>query len=354
MADGFVEAVLASPLGVSWLAVLEAGPDEHGGWAMTSPDSDPSTVAAAVDRIGELPFGTVIAAAVFAGVMESGPWMGDAPATIAAAYRAAETRVPIAQAIAERFSEELHAPMRHDAQQWWTDGAPWDESFVPLFRRFDAVYGAGEFTWAGLWTSTDPPTGALTEMVGAWELETGPISRWWLPVRPDARVYEIHRPDDWVRLVRDHPKLASPHTGWELPGVNQHEGQVAPLRTPSGRRAARTRIDRHLVPDWASVAQRHDGVHLSWAGFLTCEGHVLDLDGVPGDANPDGDGDVTMLRYWFSERTHWLEDAFGEPRPAPDPGIDLTSGHRHHPPLPPRRRHTHHDLARLLGRTTAG
>ena len=29
-----------------------------------------------------------------------------------------------------------------------------------------------------------------------------------------------------------------------------------------------------------------------------------------------------MLRYWFSERTHWLHDVFGEPEPLAAPEID--------------------------------
>ena len=71
---------------------------------------------------------------------------------------------------------------------------------------------------------------------------------------------------------------------------------------------------RHrLVPDWAAVAADYDGVHVSWAGFLTAEGYVSDLDG----------GDVTMLRYWFSERTLWLRDVFGEPIPLDTPHSDI-------------------------------
>ena len=70
---------------------------------------------------------------------------------------------------------------------------------------------------------------------------------------------------------------------------------------------------RHLVPNWACLATDYDGVHLSWAGFLTSEGYVSDLGG----------GDVAMLRYWFSERTHWLTDAFGEPEPLGVPSFDL-------------------------------
>ncbi len=65
-------------------------------------------------------------------------------------------------------------------------------------------------------------------MVGAWEYETGPISRWTLPLRPAARVFEMHLPSDWAHLTTAHPRHADPHPGWELPGVNQHLSEIAP------------------------------------------------------------------------------------------------------------------------------
>ena len=43
------------------------------------------------------------------------------------------------------------------------------------------------------------------------------------------------------------------------------------------------------------------------------------------DLGPDvGDGDVAMLRYWFSERTHWLRDVFGEPEPLAAPETEAS------------------------------
>lgn len=339
--DGFVDAVLASPLGVSWLAVLEAGGSNDGRWPATSPIADTAAVSAAVDLIGRMSFGRLVESAVFAGVFESGPWMSDAPVKIAAAYEQAERRAPIAEAIAERFGGQLHAPIDHGAQQWFTDGHPWLEERVPLFGGWD-VYGAGEFPLTGLWTATDPPPEALVEMVGSWELETGPIVRCWLPTRPEARVFEIHRPADWARLVTAHPRTAEPHPGWELPGINQYVSDIAPLLAAARDRAARVSVRHHVVPNWQSVASQYDGVHLSWAGFITSEGFIVDL----------GDGDVTMLRYWFSERTLWLADVFGEPCAAPDSQLNFAIG-THWPPLPPRIPITSCLIARLLGRSPA-
>jgi hypothetical protein len=333
---------MGSPLGVSWLAVLEAGPSGAQGWSPTTSNSDPASVAAAVDLIGKMSFGTLMDAAVFAGTFESGPWMGDAPAKIAAAYAQADRRTPIAEAVAERFGHELHAPLDETSQQWWTDGAPWTESRIPLFAGLHDVYGAGEFPWNGLWTAADPPPEVMVQMVGAWEYETGPITRWSLPVRPEARVFEIHRPADWARLVTAHPQPAAAHPGWELPGINQHLDDISPLLEITEQRAARASVRRHVVPDWQSVASCYDGIHLSWAGFITTEGCIVDLGG----------GDVTMLRYWFSERTLWLADVFGEPCAAPDPQIDFAVGH-HWPPRPPRSTIDRQFLRRLLGRPNA-
>ena len=336
--EGFVGAVLASPLGVTLLSVLEAGRDRDAGWSRSSPTSTPGAVDAAVDAVGSMSFGELVDAAVYAGVIESGPWISDAPAKIASAYRYAEARTPIAEAVNDRFGEALHAPLDRAAQQWWTDGSSWFEPLVPLFRKFDDVYGAGQFTWAGLWSVTDPPPEAHAQMAAAWEYETGPVSRWSLPVRPEARVFEVHRPEDWAQLVTQHPRGGKPHPEWELPGINQHHSHVSSLLDVPGQRALRTTIGRHVVPDWRSVAGHHDGVHLSWAGFITAEGCITDL----------GNGDVTMLRYWFSERTHWLADVFDEPFPAPAPAIDCPADRRHFPTRPtpdPARM-----LTRLLGR----
>ena len=225
--EGFVDAVLVSPLGVSWLAVLEAGGLCAQGWPTTSPVSDPSAVSAAVARVGEMSFGSLMQAAVFAGVMESGPWIPDAPAKIAAAYQQAESRAPIAEAISMRFGNDLHAPLDINAQQWFSDGSPGISALAPLFAHFDDIYGAGEFTHAGLWTASDPPAETTEEMAGAWEYETGPIMRWWLPVRPEARVVEIQRPQDWANIVTAHPRVGVPHPGWKLPGVNQRHAEIA-------------------------------------------------------------------------------------------------------------------------------
>ena len=312
MVDGFVDALLAAPLGAALLALVEGAsrPDVHE-WELPS-DSDGDAVLEAAEAVRTWSFGSLVARAVYASYMQVGPWSATAVTATAAACRHAERRLPIAEAIDVEFGEALHQPLDADAQQWWHSAA---EGFMtrPRFRSFDSVYGAGQFTWDGLWTVTAPPTEAHGELVAAWELDPHPVSRWSLPVRAHARVVEIHRPEDWMALVAEHPAVArAGDDSWELPGPNQHVGELTALLALPDQRAARPAIRRHLEPDWKLVAADVDGVHLSWAGFLTTEGFISDL----------GDGDVTMLRYWFSERTHWLADVFGEPEPLAAPDVD--------------------------------
>ena len=270
--------------------------------------SDSATV------LGDMWWGELLSAAVEAGLLRAGPWMSDSPANLADAYLHAPGRRVVAAEIADRYGSVAHAELDPAVQQWWHSGSPDREFFTrPRFRRFDDVYESGQFTFAGMWTVSDPPPEVHRDLLSAWELEPDPVTRWHLPIERDVKVFEIHRPTDWVRLVAAYPATAYEYSGWELPGINQHRQDLDVLLAVEGQHTARTRMRHRLVPDWAAVAADYDGVHLSWAGFLTAEGYVSDLDG----------GDVTMLRYWFSERTLWLRDVFGEPVPLDAPHSDV-------------------------------
>jgi hypothetical protein len=83
------------------------------------------------------------------------------------------------------------------------------------------------------------------------------------------------------------------------------------LRSVAAQHAVRTEIAVHVLPDWEGVAADFDGVHLSWARFLTSEGYISDLS----------NGGITMMRYWGSERTLWLHDVFDEPEPLAAPAL---------------------------------
>jgi hypothetical protein len=258
-------------------------------------------------------FGELLRLALDAAHDIAGPWTGGAPGSLARAYQLASVRRPIAEAICQRFGSQFGAPVDLRLQEVWLSDYP-----VPVkdyqrgFDDFSDVYGNGEFTWAGFWTVADPPAEIHDELIKAWEMYPGPITRWRLPVRDGVRLWTIDRPSDWVRLVETYPKVANEeHFGWELPGPNQDLREIRPLLEVPGQHALRTALAHHILPDWELVAGDFQGVHLSWAGFLTTEGFVSDL----------AHGGATMLRYWNSERTLWLEDVFGEPEPLHGPEL---------------------------------
>lgn len=339
---GLVDALLAAPAGVVLLAALEREPRPDVSFLPLPAGSDPAAVGRAAAWVAGAPTGAVLAAAVEAAEALAGPWSPAAPGNLAAAFGSAAARRPIAEALVTAHGAALGAPFDPGAQEVWLTGRPVGPG--PRFVDLGDVYGGGEFPWAGLWTVTDPPAAAHDGLASAWGLFEGPVSRWRLPVRPGARVWTVDGPDDWAALVRAYPRPAVVlHGGWELPGPNQRTADLAGLLAVPGQTAARDAVAAHLLPDWAAVAADRDGVHLSWAGFLTAEGRVIEL----------GHGAVTMLRYWASERTLWLADVFGEPelRSAPrlsgrvsgllgaDPGRD-----------PARAAGDRAELARLLGR----
>lgn len=345
--EGFVDAILGSPVGVALLARLETRARYPEGYGRLVDVTSPELVGAASEAVTRMSFGELVELAVFTAQIDVGPWIPDAPSTVASSYRHAEARAPIAAALDDRFGPALHTPMDRTRQQWWTTEQPRVDRLAPLFVDFEHVYDSGQFTWAGLWTVSDPPDIAHSQLIDAWEMYDGPITRWHLPVLRSARIFEIHRPEDWARLIDEHPKEAASNLEhWELPGVNQDQTELSTIMATPGQRAARVTMRRHLVPDWRSVAGSYDGVHLSWAGLITSEGCITDHDG----------GDVTMLRYWFSERTHWLADVFGDPEPAPGPFLhepqlaDGSIGAVKPSDYPQRRRRDAQHLGRLLGR----
>ena len=119
-------------------------------------------------------------------------------------------------------------------------------------------------------------------------------------MRTGARTYEIVTPGDWAHLVRAYPYTGSTvgsrreHTSWSIAYPNT--GRIPVVRrlaTVDGQRATAVAPAGHHQPDWRAVAGDFDGVHLTWAGFLTTEGFVA----------VDDAGMVSLLRYWLSERT---------------------------------------------------
>ena len=312
----FVDAVMAAPNGVLLLAWLEAEHRQDRSLSHEVVSSEPLAVGRAIESVSQMSVGEMITQVADAATRLGGPWSSRAIENLTAAYRHAPARREIADAVASRFERRLLEGPDLAGQEVWNCGHHFGER-APAFRDFDHVYGNGEFTWAALRTASAHPVDAHVDFSVTTDANCDQTTRWRLPVRDDARVWRVDCPSDWVRLVASYPRPArSQHSGWELPGPNQRNDAgvgVGELERGSAGRAARTTIAGHLLPNWAAIAEHYDGVHLSWAGYLTTEGLVTDMD----------DGVVTMLRYWDGEQTHWLADVFGEPEPlGPPPNFD--------------------------------
>jgi len=306
-----VEDLMVAPVGLALLARLEGAQRDDCSWWDVPLDSSPAAVEHAVSALATMAWGELIALATQTAAKDVGPWSSDSLMNLPRLYEDALARRPLAEALVAHFGDRLRQDIDRQRQEWWCDKI-WmvRHRLDPCFEDLTRVYANGVFTGGGLFTCTEPPQEATTWLVYGWDfISSGPYVRWNLPVRPEARVYEVHRPADWNRLVETYPHVTtSAHDGWELPGPNQHRSDINHLRRIPGQRAMRDHVATHLLPEWTAVCADYDGVHLSWAGFLTCEGVVSDLD----------DGAVTMLRHWASERTEWLRDVFTEPEALPD------------------------------------
>ena len=139
--------------------------------------------------------------------------------------------------------------------------------------------------------SATATVGACRSRGRVWKPETGPVSRWRLPA-------QIRSLASWRSTVRrTGPRSSTPIRSRHGPPRAGSFPAATSVRTTSPscfslpmQRAARISMRRHVVPDWVRLGAECDGVHLSWAGFLTSEGLVSHLGGA----------DVAMLRYWFS------------------------------------------------------
>ena len=315
MTEEFVEALIEAPMGVAVLDKIESQARPRSRRRDTA--SDAEAVDLAVDWVEGASFGAFLALAVWAGYYDVSPWNPYAPEDLAAYYRLAETRRPIAAAIAQRFGDVLHAPMDAEDQEWWTTDN-W-----PRITGRPMIGGR-------LWTMSRSPPEVHDEILCAWEFHPPPTSRWQVKIEGRPRVKEIHRPADWIDLVERWPDSDAPmyrqYGTWAFESPRPPTPRPLLTRLLSTKRRRRRRRhdpydpDAHIrellaVPgqhavhpapprlagvDWDAAAGHYDAVHLSWAGFLTAEGFVSEL----------ADGSVTMLRGFASEATLWLSDVF--------------------------------------------
>lgn len=306
-------SLIVAPAGAALLAQLEAEyrRDRHSFWECP-PGVDPAALDAAIHSLSARTDGDLFATAVRAAQRIAGPWSSSATTELPLALRFAPRRARLAEAIVERLSNRLSAPLDRSRQEWWWYNRPLtdDRGFAPLGGPRQPYHAWVTATPDGLWTVTAPEGDLADPLVDAWEL-IPPTSRWKLHIQSGVRVFEVVGPEDWQRLVTSYPlaRADRPNSSWEFPGWNRYHTTV--LEDLPGQRAMRSVMRYFVEPEWNAVARDWDAVHLTWGGFLTTEGLVIDLP----------DGDVAMLRNWCSERTLWLNPVLSNPEPLPAPPL---------------------------------
>lgn len=100
-----------------------------------------------------------------------------------------------------------------------------------------------------------------------------------LDIPEGLHVYEIDSAEAWAELCRTYPLdvTESVRRNWAM---------------TTGRDGA------WVIPDWAAVAERFDGVHLQIGAYLSVAGAVIDLD----------DERASMIAGWDADETYWLSD----------------------------------------------
>lgn len=128
----------------------------------------------------------------------------------------------------------------------------------------DVVHGEGQFSWGGSWSFTNPGESLHDDLLAAWDNAGGTMEFEVLDVGRQPRVFEVNEPADWAELA-----------------ITYRDSRSSPG-------AAR--------PRWPEVAESFDAIHLSWLGFSL----------VHDNQDAAVRYGVVPLRYWGSERTHWL------------------------------------------------
>lgn len=151
--------------------------------------------------------------------------------------------------------------------------------------------------WTGEWWS-HPPHGLATSTGSSGD--AGPFGLWlvedslgWesatacrLEVDASSRIYEIDGARAWAALCREFPL--------EVTASKRHDWYQTTGRS-----------GRWVIPDWSLVAEHHDGVHLSIAGYLAAATTAIEID----DA-------ASVIAGWGPDTTWWLGDTVrpvGEP-----------------------------------------
>jgi len=156
-----------------------------------------------------------------------------------------------------QFLEYQNAdPDRHIGGQWWS--TPSANVTTRTTRSRDGIGALGVF---------------LEEDSSSNEARVQPVR-----IHGTPRIYEIAGPSDWAKLVDTYP-----------------------LAVPASRRSVwydtTGEFRNWFIPDWVSVADDYDAVHLTMMAYLTTPGIAIPLSANSG---------ATVLAGWNPDTTFWL------------------------------------------------
>ena len=214
------------------------------------------------------------------------PWTGSHEEVVAKALQNGPRLTPLAREIVSRLEAAWWWAELNREAQWWTGASihapsvPGDlepKTGGPLtdHERYSLMPERGFLTSSAFGDITSH-LAYLSWGSGDFPINN-PIPCRRYPVSAQARVFEVHGPDDWHALVAAHP---------------------ASERGPARNGVPGDREDQ-VVPDWASVAKAWDSVHLSFGGLLTTR--FVWIEGHPGP---------TRNWSWEIEGTWWLRWCF--------------------------------------------
>jgi hypothetical protein len=245
--DGRVADLLGSPTAVYFLACATVGYSSLDDLPTERPNVETSELGRSLDD----PIRLLMTVFRY---IDDWPDNGHAQQHSSSLAEHAELFEAAARAVAtSRAAAWWWQPLDRAAQTWLSASAS-EVAPIPFDVKLDPDPLAPCRPSRALMTSTRIGALASTWLFNAWDgLESPPFSVWHVSVQPGARVYEVHGKEDWERLVERYPAEA----------------------------------DGTWVPDWQTVVDDFDGVHLSMAGFL-------------------GASYVTSCRHWGTEATVWL------------------------------------------------
>lgn len=162
-------------------------------------------------------------------------------------------RMPYAANLHDDHNRSLDPLELFDAERWKKPAPPSKNRHYP-----HPTTGQKTSTLRG-GTTSEVMAFALT---AADSVSAFPLAIWKVNFHQEVRMKEINHPVDWHELCLEFPRKAS---------------------------------DGRILPDWLQLADTWDGIHLTLGGMLSCE-----------QSKYEQDGEWSMLQFWRSERTYWL------------------------------------------------